>query len=79
MQHHTILRAKEAAAMLGVSKSTLWAWCSPKSEHYRPDAPRPVKLSPRITGWLEREISDYIVKLAEQRAKPQHDTSQQAT
>lgn len=79
MQTNKLIRAKECAALFGVSVSTWWNWNNPKSRHHRADLPCPIKVGENSTAWLEREISDYIVKLAEQRAKPQHDTSQQAT
>lgn len=64
---NTIQRAEAVAQSLGVSKSTIWNWCNPKSRHYRPDFPKPFKVSANATGWLSGEIDAYISKLAEQR------------
>ncbi len=63
----TVLRVSQVAERLGVSRSTVWNWGNPKSRHYRPDFPKPLKLSDSITGWLSSEIDDYIGKLAAKR------------
>lgn len=65
---NAIQRAEAVAKAFGVSKSTVWNWCNPKSRHYRPDFPKPFKVSANATGWLASEISDYIAKLAASRA-----------
>ena len=50
-----------------VSLSTLWNWNNPKHRLYRPDFPKPFKVSANTTGWLQSEIDGYICKLAENR------------
>ena len=62
-----ILRAKAAAEKLGISTATLWNKANPKSCHYRPDFPQPVKISDNVTGWIESEITAYIEKCATER------------
>ena len=47
----SIIRPKQAAALFGVSLSTLWNWNNPKSRHYRPNFPKPVKVSANATRW----------------------------
>ncbi len=64
----SIQRVEAVAKSFGVSKSTVWGWCNPKSRHYNPDFPKPFKVSANATGWLASEISDYIAKLAASRA-----------
>ena len=65
--NNTILRADDTARALGVSRATIWNWVNPKSRHYRPDFPRPFKISANATGWLANEVDDYIGKLAAKR------------
>lgn len=65
--NNTVLRADDTARALGVSRATIWNWANPKSRHFRPDFPKPIKLSANITGWLASEIDDYIGKLAAKR------------
>lgn len=61
-----IIRAKSVANTLSVSQTTVWNWCNPKSRHYRPDFPKPFKVTERVTGWLESDISAYVEQLAQQ-------------
>ena len=64
---NTVLRVNDTARVMGVSRATIWNWANPKSRHFRPDFPKPIKLSANITGWLASEIDDYIGKLAAKR------------
>ena len=68
-----ILRVKEVARRLGLSTAAVWYKASPKSRHYRPDFPKPLKVSANVTGWLESEVNDYINRLAESRQKGEQD------
>lgn len=63
----TVLRAKEVARRLGLSTAAVWYKANPKSRHYRPDFPKPFKVSANVTGWLEREVNAYIEHLAAAR------------
>lgn len=65
--NNTVLRVNDTARIMGVSRATIWNWANPKSRHYRPDFPKPIKLSASITGWLSSEIDEYISKLAAKR------------
>ncbi len=65
--NNTVLRADDTARALGVSRATIWNWANPKSRHFRPDFPKPIKLSENITGWLSSEIEEYLNKLAAKR------------
>ena len=57
----------QTAAMFGVSLSTVWNWNNPKHKQFRPDFPKPIKVSANATGWLQSELEDYLQKLAESR------------
>ncbi len=48
------VRAKEAAAYLGIGLSTYWLWVKQGKIH------RPIKHSPRVSVWS----AEYIVKLS---------------
>ncbi|WP_308032481.1 helix-turn-helix transcriptional regulator [Neisseria cinerea] len=56
-----LLTANEVAHLLGVSKGTIKNWKNPKSRYYRPDFPKPLKLSARVIRWQLKEIEDYFV------------------
>lgn len=62
-----IIRPKQAAAMFGVSLSTVWNWNNPKHKQFRPDFPKPIKVSANVTGWLENEIAAYLAECAAKR------------
>ena len=59
-----LIRAKDGAKRFNVSLATWWNWNNPKSRHYKPDFPKPIKVSANVTGWLENEVNAYIEKLA---------------
>ena len=65
--NNTVLRVNDTARVMGVSRATVWNWVNPKSRHYRPDFPKPIKLLDNITGWLSSEIEEYLNKLAAKR------------
>ena len=62
-----IIRPKQTAAMFGVSLSTVWNWNNPKHKQFRPDFPKPIKVSANATGWLQSELEGYLQKLADNR------------
>jgi prophage regulatory protein len=51
------LRDKAAAAKLGVSRAHLWE-LSKRDESF----PRPTKISPGVTIWLEAELDAWLLK-----------------
>ncbi|KJJ95051.1 regulatory protein [Burkholderiaceae bacterium 26] len=53
------LRPPKAAEKLGIGLSTLWARA--KND---PEFPRPVKLGPATTVFLEHELDAYLAKCA---------------
>lgn len=48
------IRVREVAAILGICKTTVWAWS--KS---RPDFPKPRRDGARCTYWLCEEVEAY--------------------
>ena len=49
-----VLRMHEVLTRVGLSKSTLWRYIG------EGNFPRPIKLGPRASGWIEQEIDDWI-------------------
>lgn len=66
MTQKQLLKVEEVADILGVSKSTVWNICNPKSRQYRPDFPKPFKVSANATRWLVADVETYIGALANQ-------------
>lgn len=62
-EQHRILRINEVFKLLGCSKSTLYNYLNPSSEYYKPDFPKPIKLSARSIGWKAADIYAYIDSL----------------
>lgn len=60
------LRVEEVAEFLGLSKSTIWNITNPKSRHYIPRFPKPIKISNNATRWLASDIDNYVKEVAEQ-------------
>ena len=56
-----LLTINDVANLLGVSKGSIKNWKDPKSRYYRPDFPKPLKLSSRVIRWRFKEIEDYCV------------------
>jgi excisionase family DNA binding protein len=55
-----LLRVTQVAKMLGIGKSTVWAWV--KSGRLLP----PIKLGPRVSVWRDSDIADFIERAAVQ-------------
>lgn len=60
----TVLKVQEVAERLGVSVATVWNMCNAKSRHYRPQFPKPFKVSANATRWLAQDVDNYIHQLA---------------
>ena len=45
---------------LGFSKTTLWSKGNPKSKYYDPKFPKKIKLGPKMVGWLEDQIDQWL-------------------
>jgi predicted DNA-binding transcriptional regulator AlpA len=58
-----IIRPKDAAILLGISKATLYRW-----ERQGRIAER-VKLGPKVSGWRESDLIEFIEKANEERLK----------
>ena len=56
IQNERLLRVKEVSELVGIGKSTVWAWV--KEGKF----PKPVKLSDRVTVWRESEVQTFISK-----------------
>lgn len=49
-----VLRLEEVKAVTGLSRSTIYAWCSEGS------FPKAISLGGRSVGWLESEIANWL-------------------
>lgn len=56
------LRPSKGAEYLGIGVSTFWRYAKTI-----PDFPRPVKVSPRVTLFMEDELAAWLSKRAESR------------
>lgn len=55
-----ILRVKELARYLSVSRSSIYNLMDIKSKYYKASFPKPIALSLRAKGWLKSEIDAYL-------------------
>ena len=59
-----ILRMKGLTVKLGVSRSAVYDWLDCRSPRFKPDFPRPFKLTPKLQGgaigWLESDVDAWI-------------------
>lgn len=67
MNQVRLIRAKELAELLSVSDTIIWNWVNPNNRRYRPEFPKPIKISSNVTAWRESEIIAYLDRLAENR------------
>lgn len=58
-----ILRTDELCRLLKISTSALHAW-----RRNDPGFPKPVRLGPRLLGWMEADIKEWLEKQKEKAA-----------
>ena len=68
MNQVKLIRAKELAELLSVSDTIIWNWVNPNNRRYRPNFPKPIKISANVTAWRENEIIAYLDQLAANRS-----------
>ncbi len=56
-----ILRIPALVKKLGIGRSTVYDWISPKSDHYDPTFPLRIKIGVKAVGWLESEVDEWIL------------------
>ncbi|MCP4995265.1 MAG: AlpA family transcriptional regulator [Gammaproteobacteria bacterium] len=59
MSNH-ILRFSAVTSRTGQSRSTVYNRINPKHPQFDPAFPKPIQLGPRIVGFLESEIDEWI-------------------
>jgi len=52
-----LIRIREVMDKVGIARSTVWYMVK------KGTFPKPRKLSPRVTGWVESEIDEFIGKV----------------
>lgn len=75
----SIIRVIDAAEKCGVHRCTIHNWTNPKSDYYRADFPKKIKLSENSVGFFEHEIDAYLDALAQGLIKGQPTPKEQAT
>lgn len=55
MEASQLIRVPTVAAMLSVSRSTVWRWSK-----FKPEFPRPIKISTGVTAWKLDEIQAWL-------------------
>lgn len=63
IESHRILRMNDLVQLLQRSKSMLYLDMNPASRHYKPNFPKPVRLSVRSVGWRAKDVYAYIASL----------------
>lgn len=59
------LRVEKVAERIGLSVPTVW-----RRARLDPTFPRPFKLGPQSTAWLEHEVDAWLAQRAASRAEP---------
>lgn len=54
-----MLKDRDVAAALGVSRRTIWRWCATV-----PDFPRPIRLAEAVTRWRADDLAAWIARRA---------------
>ncbi len=55
-----MLRIKELAKLIGISRATIYDWINPKSPRYDPTFPKQVKLGKKSVRWFLHEIEAWL-------------------
>jgi prophage regulatory protein len=61
-----ILRFSDVQKRIGYSRSTIYNRINPRGPLYDPTFPKPVPLGPRLVGFSESQINDWIEKTLNQ-------------
>lgn len=59
-----IIRIKELACLIGLSRSTIYDRLNPKSQRFDPSFPKPVKLGSSAVGWHAGDVAVWINSLS---------------
>jgi len=63
MSNHSqnkLLRVREVAEKLGISRSTLYDWTNPKSPRFDSTFPPKKRLGRMVVGWMSNEIDAWL-------------------
>lgn len=64
-----ILRIKEVQDRVGFGRSTIYDLINHRSPRFNPHFPVPIKLGVASVGWIESEVSEWILSRATVRAR----------
>jgi prophage regulatory protein len=57
---HQILRCKQVAERLALSRSCIYDKLAPNSPRFDPSFPRPIRLGLNAVGWVSTDIDDWL-------------------
>jgi len=60
-----IIRMQELSRLLGISRSSIYDKLNPDSPRFDPTFPRRVRLGAASVGWLESEVSGWLMSRIE--------------
>jgi len=60
---NNILRFEDLQKRIGVSRATIYNRLDPKHKSYDPTFPKPVPLGPRLVGFSESQVNEWIDKI----------------
>jgi prophage regulatory protein len=63
MKNESLIRIQKVNSRTGLAKSTIWDMV--KKDKF----PKPIKLSPRVTVWVESEIDEFIENMINKRGE----------
>lgn len=63
LSNQTLVRPREAAAMLGISRKHLYALAN------RPDFPERVRISDRVVAWRVRDLENWIANASDKKQR----------
>ncbi|WP_316672985.1 AlpA family phage regulatory protein [uncultured Tolumonas sp.] len=55
-----VLGIKDVAAMISISRSTIYDWMNPDSPRYDATFPKPIKLNGSSIRWFESELIEWL-------------------
>lgn len=65
-----VIRLHTCLEIIGLSRSTVFDICNPKSPRYDPSFPKKVQIGIRAVGWYEDEIYQWLSSRRDSTASP---------
>ena len=55
-----MLSVEEVAALIGVTRSTIYDWMNVKSKRYNASFPKKIKIGPNTVRWVEKQLVEWL-------------------